>query len=171
MLFSGSTLTGYAVEGKDGLVGKVDDSLFDDQGRRDTGANGRRLGILGLGRVGRAIARRAEGFGMTIAYTDLRAAPDVAYRFHAALVDLAGVSDFLVVSAAGGRGSRGIVDAAVLDALGPEGVLVNVARGSVVANRRWLRRWSRAGWAAPAWTSSPTNPRCRRRCGRWRTAC
>jgi lactate dehydrogenase-like 2-hydroxyacid dehydrogenase len=95
-------------------------------------ASGKRLGILGLGRVGHAIARRATGFGMNIAYTDLREVVGVGYRFHAALVDLAAASDVLVVSAAGGPGSRGIVDAAVLDALGPEGVLVNVARGSVV---------------------------------------
>jgi lactate dehydrogenase-like 2-hydroxyacid dehydrogenase len=95
-------------------------------------ASGGRLGILGLGRVGRAISRRAEGFGMTIAYSDLHEVAGVAYPFHAGLADLAAASDFLVVSAAGGAGSRGIVDARVLDALGPEGVLVNVARGSVV---------------------------------------
>jgi lactate dehydrogenase-like 2-hydroxyacid dehydrogenase len=95
-------------------------------------ASGGRLGILGLGRVGRAIARRAEGFSMTIAYSDLAEVKAVAYPFHAALVDLAAAVDFLVVSAAGGAGSRGIVNAAVVDALGPQGVLVNVARGSVV---------------------------------------
>jgi hydroxypyruvate reductase len=95
-------------------------------------ASRKRLGILGLGRVGRAIARRAEGFGMTIAYTDLRPVDGVAYQFQSELTELARESDFLVVSAAGGPGSRGIVNAAVLDALGPEGVLVNVARGSVV---------------------------------------
>jgi lactate dehydrogenase-like 2-hydroxyacid dehydrogenase len=94
--------------------------------------SGKRLGILGLGRVGRAIARRAEGFGMSIAYTDLRPVEGVAYQFHSTLTDLAAASDFLVVSAAGGPGSRGIVNAAVLDALGPDGVLINVARGSVV---------------------------------------
>lgn len=93
---------------------------------------GKRLGIVGLGRVGRAIARRADAFGMTIAYTDLRPMDNVAYRHLSQLAELARVSDFLVIAASGGPGSRGIVDAQVLEALGPEGVLVNVARGSVV---------------------------------------
>ena len=93
---------------------------------------GKRLGILGLGRVGRAIARRVEGFAMAIAYTDLRPVEGVAYHYHPTLEALAHESDFLAVAAAGGPGSRGIVNAAVLDALGPNGVLVNVARGSVV---------------------------------------
>jgi lactate dehydrogenase-like 2-hydroxyacid dehydrogenase len=98
-------------------------------GRKVTG---KRLGIVGLGRVGRAIAGRAEGFGMTIGYTDLRAVEGVAYRYYPSVTDVAREADFLVVAASGGPGSRGIVDATVLDALGPEGVLVNVARGSVV---------------------------------------
>ena len=94
--------------------------------------SGKRLGILGLGRVGRAVARRAEGFGMTIGYTDLRAVEGIRYRNHPILEDLARESDVLVIAAAGGPGSRGIVGTKVLDALGPDGVLVNVARGSVV---------------------------------------
>ncbi len=94
--------------------------------------SGKRLGIIGLGRVGRAIARRAEGFSMAIGYTDLRPVEGVAYRYYPTLADVARDSDFLVVAASGGPGSRGIVDTTVLDALGPEGVLVNVARGSVV---------------------------------------
>ncbi len=94
--------------------------------------SGKRLGILGLGRVGRAVARRAEGFGMTIAYTDLHAVEGIRYHHHSILEDLARESDVLVIAAAGGPGSRGIVGTAVLDALGPDGVLVNVARGSVV---------------------------------------
>jgi hydroxypyruvate reductase len=94
--------------------------------------SGKRLGILGLGRIGRAVARRAEGFGMTIAYTDLRAAEDVAYDHHPVLENLARNSDFLVVAAAAGPATHGIVNAAVFDALGPAGILVNVARGSLV---------------------------------------
>ncbi len=97
-----------------------------------TKVSGKRLGVLGLGRIGRAVARRAEGFGMIIAYTDLRAAEDVAYRHHPALEDLARNSDFLVAAAAAGPASRGIVNAAVFDALGPTGIVVNVARGSLV---------------------------------------
>jgi lactate dehydrogenase-like 2-hydroxyacid dehydrogenase len=94
--------------------------------------SGKRLGIIGLGRIGRAIARRAEPFGMSIAYTDLRAFDDVPYRFEPTPLALAAASDVLVVAAAGGPQSRGTVNAAVLDALGPQGTLVNIARGSVV---------------------------------------
>ena len=64
--------------------------------------SGKRLGILGMGRIGRAIGRRAEGFGMTIAYTDIRAFDDVPYRHVGDLVQLARDSDFLIVAAAGG---------------------------------------------------------------------
>jgi lactate dehydrogenase-like 2-hydroxyacid dehydrogenase len=94
--------------------------------------SGKRLGILGMGRVGRAIARRAQAFGLEIAYNDLEAFAGLGYRYEPSLQALARDSDFLIIAAAGGPQSRGIVDAAVLDALGPEGILVNVARGSVV---------------------------------------
>jgi len=93
---------------------------------------GKRLGILGLGRVGRAIARRAEAFDMAIAYTDIRAFPDVRYRYIATLEDLAKESDVLVVAASGGANSQRIVNQRVLDALGADGVLINVGRGSIV---------------------------------------
>jgi hydroxypyruvate reductase len=93
--------------------------------------NGKRLGIFGLGHVGRAVARRAEGFGMSIAYTERHPA-DVAYRFVPELEDLARDSDFLVIAASGGPATRGIVNRSVLDAVGPSGILINVARGSVV---------------------------------------
>jgi hydroxypyruvate reductase len=93
---------------------------------------GKRLGILGLGRVGRAIARRAEAFSMPISYTDLRAVENVSYRFVPDLIELARDVDALVIAASGGAGSQKLVDAAVLNALGPEGLLINVARGSVV---------------------------------------
>lgn len=97
-----------------------------------TKVSGKRLGILGLGRIGRAIARRAEGFGMEIAYTDVIPMPDVPWRHEPALPALARWADMLVVAAAGGPRSRHLVDRALLDALGPEGLLVNVARGSIV---------------------------------------
>jgi lactate dehydrogenase-like 2-hydroxyacid dehydrogenase len=95
-------------------------------------ATGRKLGILGLGRIGRAIARRAEGFAMEIAYCDVAEIPGVPYRRVTPVIELARWADILVVAAAGGAQSRGIVDAAVLEALGPEGMLVNVARGSIL---------------------------------------
>lgn len=93
---------------------------------------GKRLGILGMGRIGRAIGKRAAGFGMEIAYMDIRAFDDLPYRFVPDLVQLARDSDILIVAAAGGPQSRGIVNRAVLEALGPDGILVNVARGTVV---------------------------------------
>lgn len=93
--------------------------------------SGMRIGIVGMGRVGRAVATRAAAFGCPIAYTDLRAMDDVPHRFVPGLLDLARHSDALVLCAAADK-AEGIVDAAVLDALGPHGFLVNVARGRLV---------------------------------------
>jgi hydroxypyruvate reductase len=93
--------------------------------------SGKRLGIFGLGHVGRAIASRAEGFGMPIAYCEQQPA-EVAYRFVPGLEQLAHDCDFLVIAVSGGAATRGMVNREVLDALGPQGVLINVARGSVV---------------------------------------
>jgi len=93
--------------------------------------SGKRLGILGLGRIGRAIAARAQGFGMEILYTD-RAELDSPYRFLPDLVSLARESDFLMVATSAGPDARHMVDAGVLKALGPDGILINIARGSVV---------------------------------------
>ncbi len=92
----------------------------------------RTMGILGLGRIGRAIARRAESFGLKVAYHGRKPQPGVPHRFHASLIDMAKASDILMVTAPGGQETRHIVDAAVLRALGPDGVLVNIARGSLV---------------------------------------
>ena len=97
-----------------------------------TKVTGKRLGILGLGRIGRAVAKRAAGFDMLVSYTDLQSVPGVPYDFVPDLVALAAAVDILVVAASGGAQSRGIVNAAVMDALGPQGLLVNIARGSVV---------------------------------------
>ncbi|WP_162573840.1 2-hydroxyacid dehydrogenase [Variovorax sp. PBL-H6] len=93
--------------------------------------SGMRLGIVGLGRVGRAVALRAAAFGCPISYTDLHPMDGVAHRFVPSLVDLARDSDALVLCAAADK-AEGIVDAAVLEALGPRGFLVNVARGRLV---------------------------------------
>ncbi len=94
--------------------------------------SGQRLGIMGLGRIGSALARRAEAFGMDIAYTGRGAKAGVPYRYEPTLLALAASVDFLVVCAYGGDDTRGLVNAQVLQALGPDGVLVNVGRGSVV---------------------------------------
>jgi hydroxypyruvate reductase len=94
--------------------------------------SGKRLGIFGLGQVGHAVARRAEGFGMQIAYCDRDPVAGAAYRYQPDLEQLAEDSDFLVIAASGGPTTRGLVSRRVLDALGLAGVLINVARGSIV---------------------------------------
>ena len=94
--------------------------------------HGKRLGIFGLGHIGRAVARRGEAFGMPIAYTERHAAADSSYRFVPDLVSLAKDSDFLVLAASATAETHNIVSHAVLDALGPGGILINVSRGSVV---------------------------------------
>ncbi len=94
--------------------------------------SGARLGIVGLGRIGNAIAKRAEAFGMTIAYTSRNARPESSYRYFPSAEALAAEVDFLVVITPGGAGTRKLIDAKVLKALGKDGYLINVARGSVV---------------------------------------
>lgn len=94
--------------------------------------SGARVGIVGLGRIGLAVAKRLEGFGATISYHNRCRRTDVTYAYVADVVSLARGSDVLVLAAAGGAGSLHLVDEHVLDALGPGGFLVNVARGSVV---------------------------------------
>src|SRR5436190_3136978 len=94
--------------------------------------SGSKVGILGLGRIGQAIARRCAAFDCEIAWHGPRPKPNAPYRFVASLVDLAKESDFLVLSCPGGAATRSLVDRSVLDALGPEGILINVSRGSVV---------------------------------------
>jgi lactate dehydrogenase-like 2-hydroxyacid dehydrogenase len=93
---------------------------------------GRTVGILGLGRIGRAIARRLESFGVEIAYHGRNRQPDVPHAYHDSLVGLASAVHILIVVAPGGAETRGLIDRPVLEALGPEGILVNVARGSLV---------------------------------------
>ena len=90
------------------------------------------LGVIGLGRIGRAVARRAEASDMTVSYHGPRPKDDVSYPYFGTPTGLAEQSDFLVVCCPGGPETRHIVDRAVLAALGPDGYLVNVARGSIV---------------------------------------
>src|SRR5215207_9804081 len=93
---------------------------------------GRKAGILGLGRIGKAIATRLEAFGLEIAYHGRNPQTDVPYRYYPTLAGMAHDVHILMVVAPGGPGTKHIVNAEVLKALGPEGVLVNVGRGSVV---------------------------------------
>jgi lactate dehydrogenase-like 2-hydroxyacid dehydrogenase len=92
----------------------------------------RRAGILGLGRIGKAIAKRLEAFGISVAYHGRNRQPDVAYPYYPTLVGLAEAVDILVVITPGGAETKNMVNADVLRALGPNGILINVARGSVV---------------------------------------
>ncbi len=94
--------------------------------------SGARLGLVGMGRIAQAIAQRALGFGMSVAYTARSAKADLPFAFHPDAATLAAAVDFLVVITPGGAGTRHLIDAKVLKALGPKGFLVNVARGSVV---------------------------------------
>ncbi|MSU88799.1 2-hydroxyacid dehydrogenase [Rhodobacteraceae bacterium 2CG4] len=93
--------------------------------------HGKRAGIAGLGNIGQAIARRLVPLGLEIGYT-ARSRKPVDYAFHPQIRDLAAWADILVLVVPGGAATRGMVDRAVLEALGPQGTLVNVARGSVV---------------------------------------
>ncbi|WP_262269656.1 MULTISPECIES: 2-hydroxyacid dehydrogenase [Microvirga] len=94
--------------------------------------SGKRVGLFGLGRIGQAIARRVEAFSTQVSYFNRSDVPNAPWPRAESLEALARDSDILVVSVAGGAQTRGLVDRAVLDALGPEGFLVNVARGSVL---------------------------------------
>lgn len=92
----------------------------------------RKIGIVGLGRIGKAIAKRLEGFGVRISYHGRTRQEGVAYTYHPTLVGMAEACDVLIVITPGGAGTKHLINADVLKALGPTGVLINVARGSVV---------------------------------------
>ncbi|MGZ0150405.1 2-hydroxyacid dehydrogenase [Kribbella sp. WER1] len=93
--------------------------------------HGRRMGILGLGRIGQAIADRVQPFGISVAYHNRNPKP-VDYKYYPSLVDMATDVDTLMIVIPGGTSTRHLVDAEVLKALGPDGILINVARGTVV---------------------------------------
>jgi lactate dehydrogenase-like 2-hydroxyacid dehydrogenase len=93
---------------------------------------GRKVGIVGLGRIGKAIARRVEGFDVPILYHGRRRQEGVSYPYCSTIVELARESDVLIVITPGGASTQHLIDAEVLKALGPNGILINVARGSVV---------------------------------------
>lgn len=97
-----------------------------------TRVSGKRLGLVGLGGIGNEIARRAQGFDMQISYHTRRERKSSPYRFEGDLLALASWADFLVLACPGGPQTRHLVSAEVLRQLGPEGVLVNISRGSVI---------------------------------------
>jgi lactate dehydrogenase-like 2-hydroxyacid dehydrogenase len=96
---------------------------------------GKTMGVLGLGGIGRAIADRGAALRMRVVYHGPRRKPDAPYDYIADPVELARQSDYLMVACKGGPQTRHLVSAAVIEALGPQGTLVNVARGSVVDER------------------------------------
>ncbi|RZL83373.1 MAG: 2-hydroxyacid dehydrogenase, partial [Variovorax sp.] len=123
--------------------------------------SGKRLGILGMGTIGQKIAKRAGGFDMEIGYHNRSAKADSPHRYFDNLKALAEWCDVLVCAAPGGPSTKHIVDAAVLDALGPQGFLVNIGRGSVVdtdALAEALRSGRIAGAGLDVYESEPKRP-------------
>ena len=121
---------------------------------------GKVMGVLGLGRIGEAIAQRAQAFGMKIRYHN-RNRKNVSYEYDPDPVTLARNSDVLIVVTPGGAETAKLVGAAVLDALGPSGYLVNVARGSVVDEKlllRYLQERKIAGAGLDVFENEPKVP-------------
>ncbi|MBV9549232.1 MAG: 2-hydroxyacid dehydrogenase [Alphaproteobacteria bacterium] len=94
--------------------------------------SGKKLGIVGLGRIGKDIARRAEAMNMTISYTNRRPVEGVPYKFVSSLLDLARDNDFIILIASAGPDATKMINKDVIEALGPDGILINVSRGRVV---------------------------------------
>jgi len=121
----------------------------------------RRLGILGMGTIGRKIAQRGAAFELAVGYHNRSVVPGSPHRHFDSLHALAQWCDFLVVATPGGAGTRHLVDAAVLQALGPQGFLVNIARGSVVdtaALAQALRTGALGGAGLDVYESEPQPP-------------
>ncbi|TCK42171.1 lactate dehydrogenase-like 2-hydroxyacid dehydrogenase [Paraburkholderia sp. BL8N3] len=94
--------------------------------------SGKRLGVVGLGNIGRKVARRALGFDTEVGYHNRRPQPDTPYAYFDSVMALAGWADYLVIATPGGAATHHLIGAEVFEALGPQGYVVNVARGSVV---------------------------------------
>ncbi|HQS46255.1 2-hydroxyacid dehydrogenase [Xanthobacter sp. VTT E-85241] len=92
----------------------------------------RTVGIVGMGRIGKAIAKRLDAFGVPVVYHTRRAQPDVGYTHYPELIAMARDVDTMILILPGGPATRGLINAEVLAALGPNGILINVARGTVV---------------------------------------
>ncbi len=124
---------------------------------------GKKLGVVGMGRIGRAFAKRAAGFDCEISYFSRSGQSSLPYRFFPGLLDLAHEVEFLVVTLAGGEGTKNIIDAEVLNALGPDGILVNISRGSTVDEEALLHALETRAIKAAAldvfWNEPNINPR------------
>ena len=123
--------------------------------------SGKKLGIVGLGNIGAAIAKRGLGFDMQVGYHNRRQRNDVAYEYFSSLIALAQWSDFLVIATVGGASTKHLINEAVLRALGPQSMLVNIARGSVtdeVALVKVLTEGALGGAALDVFESEPKVP-------------
>jgi lactate dehydrogenase-like 2-hydroxyacid dehydrogenase len=123
--------------------------------------SGKKLGIVGLGSIGRKVARRGGAFDLEIGYHNRRQLPDTGHRYFDSVTALANWSDYLVIATPGGAGTRHLVNADVLAALGPQGYLVNVARGSVVDTEALadaLARGAVGGAGLDVYESEPSPP-------------
>jgi lactate dehydrogenase-like 2-hydroxyacid dehydrogenase len=103
---------------------------------------GRKLGILGMGQIGLAVARRAAAFDMDVGYHNRKPRADVNHSYFGSPLELAEWCDYLVIAAPGGESTKHLVNGAVLDALGPSGVVVNVGRGSIIDQQALIDRLS-----------------------------
>lgn len=124
---------------------------------------GKRVGIVGFGRIGSTLARRLSGFDVELGYFDVAQRADSPHRFFDKLTELAQWCELLIVTLAGGSGTRHLIDAAVLDALGPRGYLVNVSRGTTVDEAALLDALERRAIAGAAldvfWNEPRVDPR------------
>jgi len=126
-----------------------------------TSVTGKTIGIYGLGKIGKAIARRAESFNTRVIYSSRSKKDDVSYEYVESLEELARESDFLVLACAGGPETKGAVDYKVLEALGQKGYLINIARGSVVVEDDLLialRNGTIAGAGLDVFAQEPNVP-------------
>jgi lactate dehydrogenase-like 2-hydroxyacid dehydrogenase len=92
----------------------------------------RTVGMVGMGAIGQAIARRLDAFGVPVVYHTRKPRPEISYRHYAKLVDMAREVDTLMIIVPGGAATANMINAAIFDALGPNGIVINMARGSVV---------------------------------------
>jgi lactate dehydrogenase-like 2-hydroxyacid dehydrogenase len=123
--------------------------------------NGKTLGILGLGRIGKEIAVRAQAMKMRVVYHGRHRQPDEPYVYYDSLLDMARDVDWLVIIAPGGKATQNLVNREVLEALGPDGYLVNMARGTLVdeaAMVEMLQQRKLAGAALDVFEKEPNVP-------------
>lgn len=121
----------------------------------------RKVGILGMGRIGQAITKRTAAFGMTTAYHNRQPLADNPHTYFDSLIGLAQWSDILVVACPGGEATRHLVNRAVLESLGPQGIVVNIARGTVIDEQAMieaLEKGTIAGAALDVFEHEPEVP-------------